>query len=60
LRDGIDPRFELSRYGERLAASAPSFDPLRAALERRRRPGRRSSTTSPRELSPRTAPTSWA
>src|SRR5437868_6589830 len=33
LRDGIDARFELSRYGERLAASAPSFDPLRAALE---------------------------
>jgi radical SAM superfamily enzyme YgiQ (UPF0313 family) len=33
LRDGIDPRFELSRYGERLAASAPSFDPLREALE---------------------------
>lgn len=33
LRDGIDPRFELSRYGERLAASAPSFEPLRAALE---------------------------
>ena len=33
LRDGIDARFELSRYGERLAASAPSFDPLRDALE---------------------------
>jgi radical SAM superfamily enzyme YgiQ (UPF0313 family) len=33
LRDGIDGRFELSRYGERLAASAPSFDPLRDALE---------------------------
>ena len=32
-RDGIDPRFELARYGERLAASAPSFDPLHAALE---------------------------
>ena len=32
-RDGIDPRFELSRYGERLAASAPTFDPLHAALE---------------------------
>jgi hypothetical protein len=29
----IDPRFELARYGERLAASAPSFDPLRDALE---------------------------
>ncbi len=32
-RDGIDPRFELARYGERLAASAASFDPLQAALE---------------------------
>jgi radical SAM superfamily enzyme YgiQ (UPF0313 family) len=31
-RDGIDPRFELARYGERLAASAPTFDPLEAAL----------------------------
>lgn len=33
IRDGIDPDFELARYGERLAASAPSFDPLRDALE---------------------------
>ncbi len=33
LRDGIDARFELSRYAERLAASAPTFDPLRDALE---------------------------
>ena len=33
IRDGVDPRFELSRYGERLAASAPSFEPLRDALE---------------------------
>jgi radical SAM superfamily enzyme YgiQ (UPF0313 family) len=33
IRDGVDPRFELSRYGERLAASAPAFDPLRDALE---------------------------
>jgi Radical SAM superfamily len=31
-RVGIDPRFELARYGEKLAASAPSFDPLQAAL----------------------------
>src|SRR6188508_545258 len=31
-RDGIDPRFELARYGERLAASAASFEPLRSAL----------------------------
>ena len=29
---GIDPRFELARYGEKLAASAPTFDPLREAL----------------------------
>jgi radical SAM superfamily enzyme YgiQ (UPF0313 family) len=33
VRDAIDPRFELSRYAERLAASAPSFDPLRDALD---------------------------
>lgn len=33
IRDGIDPRFEFSRYGEKLAASAPSFTPLREALE---------------------------
>ena len=32
-RIGIDPRFELARYGERLAASAPSFEPLRQALQ---------------------------
>ncbi len=32
-RAGIDPRFELARYAERLAASAPSFDPLREALD---------------------------
>jgi radical SAM superfamily enzyme YgiQ (UPF0313 family) len=32
IRDGIDPRFELSRYGERLAASAPTFTPLADAL----------------------------
>ncbi len=32
-RDGIDPRFGLARYGERLAASAPSFEPLAAALD---------------------------
>jgi hypothetical protein len=30
---GIDPRFELARYGERLGASAASFDPLQAALD---------------------------
>jgi hypothetical protein len=31
-REGIDPRFELARYGERLAASAPTFEPLHEAL----------------------------
>lgn len=33
IREGIDPRFELSRYGEKLAASAPSFDPILQALQ---------------------------
>lgn len=33
LREAIDPRFEFVRYAERLAASAPSFDPLGSALE---------------------------
>ena len=28
LRDGIDPRFELSRYGEKLGTAAASFDSL--------------------------------
>lgn len=32
IREGVDARFELSRYGEKLAASAPSFDPLQTAL----------------------------
>jgi hypothetical protein len=31
-RQGIDPSFEFARYGERLAASAASFDPLHEAL----------------------------
>src|SRR5690349_7428967 len=31
-RDGIDPRFELARYGEKLAASSATFDPLHEAL----------------------------
>jgi len=35
IRDGVDPRFELARYGERLAVSATSFQPLRQALEAR-------------------------
>ncbi|HMG22212.1 MAG TPA: radical SAM protein [Kofleriaceae bacterium] len=33
IRDGIHPEFELSRYAERLAASAATFDALRDALE---------------------------
>jgi radical SAM superfamily enzyme YgiQ (UPF0313 family) len=33
IRDGIAPDFELARYGERLAASAPTFDLLCEALE---------------------------
>ena len=32
LRDAIDERFEFVRYGESLAASQPSFDPLAQAL----------------------------
>ena len=32
IREGIDPHFELSRYAERLAASAATFDPLQDAL----------------------------
>jgi radical SAM superfamily enzyme YgiQ (UPF0313 family) len=31
-RDGIDPRFELARYAERLAASSATFDALDAGL----------------------------
>jgi len=33
IRQGVDPRFELSRYGESLASSTPTFDPLHEALE---------------------------
>ena len=33
VRDGIDPRFELSRYGEKLAESASTFDALAEALD---------------------------
>jgi radical SAM superfamily enzyme YgiQ (UPF0313 family) len=32
LREGVDPKFELSRYGEKLAASSPTFEPLKNAL----------------------------
>ena len=35
IRDGIDPRFELSRYAEKLATSAASFDSLQGALDAR-------------------------
>jgi hypothetical protein len=28
IRDGVDPSFALVRYGEQLAASAPTFDPI--------------------------------
>jgi len=31
-REAIDPRFEFVRYGERLAGSVPSFEPLAEAL----------------------------
>ncbi len=33
IRDGVAPHFELSRYGERLASSAATFDALHHALE---------------------------
>jgi radical SAM superfamily enzyme YgiQ (UPF0313 family) len=32
VRFGIDPDFTLSRYGEKLAASAPTFDPIAKRL----------------------------
>ncbi|MBU6154566.1 MAG: radical SAM protein [Bdellovibrionales bacterium] len=32
ISKGLDPEFSLSRYGEKLAASAPTFDPLLSAL----------------------------
>ena len=32
VREGVDARFGLSRYAERLTAAAPSFTPLRRAL----------------------------
>lgn len=35
IRDGIDSRFELSRYAERLALMSPSFDPIADALNAR-------------------------
>ncbi len=33
IREGVDPEFGFSRYAEKLAASAPSFDGLKKALE---------------------------
>ena len=33
IHDGVDPQFEISRYGERLAASNPLFDDLYKALQ---------------------------
>lgn len=33
IHEGLDPRFELSRYGERLAASNPSYDDLHDSIE---------------------------
>ncbi|MEI6516006.1 MAG: radical SAM protein, partial [bacterium] len=35
IHDGVDPRFELARYGEKLAASAPTFDAIARALRRK-------------------------
>jgi hypothetical protein len=34
IREGIDSSFELARYGERLAASQPTMDPLLEELQR--------------------------
>ncbi|MBL7716452.1 MAG: radical SAM protein [Bdellovibrionales bacterium] len=33
IRNDVDPRFEFTRYGEKLAASQPTFDPLEKALK---------------------------
>ncbi len=33
IKQGVDPHFEVSRYGERLAASNPSFDDLYKQLQ---------------------------
>lgn len=34
IKQGIDARFELSKYGEKLAASSASFDPIYKALNK--------------------------
>jgi len=36
IRDRMDPHFELSRYAEKLAVSALTFDPIRRDLERKK------------------------
>lgn len=33
IHDGVDPNFEISRYGERLASSNPQFDDLYISLQ---------------------------
>jgi hypothetical protein len=33
VRDGVDPDFGLTKYADRLAQSAPSFEPMRKRLE---------------------------
>ncbi|CAA6816483.1 MAG: FIG01056709: hypothetical protein [uncultured Thiotrichaceae bacterium] len=33
IHDGVDPNFEISRYGERLASSNPQFDDLYRSLQ---------------------------
>ena len=38
IREGVDSRFELARYGDKLASSATSFDALNRALRRKRTP----------------------
>ena len=35
IREGVDSRFELAKYAEKLAASAPSFDAIASALRRK-------------------------
>ena len=35
VREGIDPDFQLSKFGEKLAASAPTFDPIEKRLDRK-------------------------
>ncbi len=53
IRDGIDPRFELSRYGEKLASSAARFDPLADALDAPADAGRSAARRARARLRPR-------